>query len=81
MCLDYFPSLRMRPLRPLALATLLALLTLPVAAQPRAKQYVQAQLSAIASIEPDYADNTDLAAIGQAIGNARLVLASGRQRR
>ena len=64
----------MRPLRPLVLAALLALLTFPVAAQSRTKQYVQAHLSPITSIEPDYADNTDLAAFGQAIGNARIVM-------
>ena len=64
----------MRLLRHLLLVFLLVLLTLPVAAQSRTKQYVQTQLSTIASIAPDYTDHTDLAAFGEAIGEARIVM-------
>ena len=63
----------MLPIR-LLLAALLGLLTLPAFAQPRTKQYVRQHLSPIASIQPDYADNSDLAAFGQAVGDARIVM-------
>jgi erythromycin esterase len=64
----------MRPLCFLLLAALCALLTWPAAAQSRTKQYVQTHLAPIASIDPYYADNADLAAFGQAIGSARIVM-------
>ena len=56
------------------LAILLALAALPGLAQSRAKRYVQQNFSAITSIQPDYGDDADLAAFGQAIGNARIVM-------
>lgn len=64
----------MRLLCFLALTTLYALLPRPAVTQSRTKAYVQTHLTPIASIDPTYADNADLAAFGQAIGNARIVL-------
>lgn len=61
-------------LRSLAFAALLAGLSLPGRAQSRTKRYVQQHLHPIASIQPDYQDHTDLAAFGQAIGTARVVM-------
>ncbi len=43
-------------------------------AQATIKSYVQHRQVPIASIQPGFADATDLAAIGQAIGSARVVL-------
>ena len=64
----------MLPTRFFLLAALLGLFAFPGLAQPRTKQYVQQHLAPIASIQPDYADNSDLAAFGQAVGNARVVM-------
>jgi erythromycin esterase len=64
----------MVPTRFPLLLVLCALLALPGRAQPRTKKYVQQHLAPIASIQPDYADNSDLTAFGQAIGNARVVM-------
>jgi erythromycin esterase-like protein len=61
-------------LRSLLLLALFGLLTLHGFAQSRTKKYVQEHLVPITSIQPDYADATDLAAIGQAIGEARVVM-------
>lgn len=60
--------------RALLLLALAGLLTRAGFAQSRTKQYVQQHLAPITSIQPDYADATDLAAIGQAIGEARIVM-------
>jgi erythromycin esterase len=64
----------MRSFRYLLLLALLSLSSLPGQAQSHVKKYVQAHLTPIVSIQPDYADNADLAAVGQAIGEARIVM-------
>jgi erythromycin esterase len=64
----------MLPVRFLLLAAWLGLSTFAGLAQSRTKQYVRQHLAPIASIQPDYADNSDLAAFGQAVGNARIVM-------
>ncbi|RZL14495.1 MAG: hypothetical protein EOO62_05300 [Hymenobacter sp.] len=72
----YYPSSAssMRLFHGLVLAALLAGLALPGHAQSRAKRYVQQHLHPIASIQPNYPDDSDLAVFGQAIGTARVVM-------
>jgi erythromycin esterase len=64
----------MLPARFIFIAALLELLAFSGLAQSRTRQYVRQHLAPIASIQPDYADNSDLVAFGQAIGNARIVM-------
>ncbi|HVG14428.1 MAG TPA: erythromycin esterase family protein [Chitinophagaceae bacterium] len=58
----------------LLLILILSLYVQIVSGQNEIKKYVQAKAVAIASIDPHSTDNSDLEVMGQAIGNARIVM-------
>ncbi|PVY39394.1 erythromycin esterase family protein [Pontibacter virosus] len=53
---------------------LLAFITIPSYGQSQIKKYVESNAISINSIQPDFADYTDLEPIGKAIGDARIVM-------
>lgn len=57
-----------------SLVTLLLGISITVTAQEQLKQYVQQNAVEVKTIHPDSTDNADLEAIGNAIGNAKIVM-------